>query len=82
MYIKLHNNYFTWIGLVNFTGSQEKYISPPPSGSMPRFLISMLASVANNNILCKMGNAPVLNASTEGSFLNLKKKNAIILKML
>jgi len=35
---------------------------------MPRFLISILASVASNNILCKIVNAPALKASTDGSF--------------
>lgn len=58
----------TWSALVYLTGSHEKYISPPPSGSIPRFLISILASVANNNILCKIVSAPALKASTDGSF--------------
>lgn len=43
---------------------------------MPRFLISILASVANNRILCKIVNAPALKASTDGSFF--KKLNMLI----
>lgn len=49
------------------TQGQENIISPPPSGSMPRFLItrSKPSSIIRNRL--NTGNAALLKPSTDGS---------------